>query len=65
MTPADHGYAQCVRCGIWMPAEYLTWDEHDTSRRWCQDVRWCSAQAGWGKGAMEADTGDQNDTEGP
>lgn len=57
MTPADHGYIRCIRCGTWRQPEWLTWDEHDASRRWCQDVAWCSAQAGQGKGAMEADTG--------
>lgn len=58
MTPADHGYIQCIRCGTWRQPEWLTWDEHDASRRWCEDVRWCSAMAEVGKGRMEADTGE-------
>lgn len=56
-TPADHGYIRCARCGTWRQPEHLTWEEHDTSRRWCEDVRWCSAMAEVGKGSMEADTG--------
>ena len=58
MTPADHGYLKCIRCGTWRQPEWLTWEGHDTSRRWCQDVAWCSAMAGMGKGELDADTGE-------
>jgi hypothetical protein len=66
MTPADHGYRWCSRCCVWVPAEAVQPNGNKPDEGWmCLDVAWCSAQAGWGRGAMEADTGDQNAQQGP
>ena len=64
MTPADHGYLQCDRCGTWRtkdavgtPASAGYLGHPPPAMTVCLDVAWCSAQAGAGKGLLDADTG--------
>lgn len=56
MTPDEFGYVRCVRCKTWRRPEHMVPME---SGGWgvCTEVPWCSAQAGAGKGALDADTG--------
>lgn len=60
MTPASHGYVQCARCGTWRRPEGVARTparEGLETLPACVESAWCSAQAGVGKGRLEADTG--------
>jgi hypothetical protein len=58
MTPADHGYAQCVRCGTQMRPGTFSWVIEQAGfqpkdrvigrplcvgEAWCGDEAWCEA----------------------
>jgi hypothetical protein len=51
--PSNHGYLRCPRCKTWRPTCAIAEGEGV-----CNDVAWCSSQAGAGLGRLDADTGD-------
>lgn len=64
MTPADHGYRQCVRCGAWrMPGttrevDWVCLPGDQVARGdQCTDDEVCSRLAGVGAGKLDADEG--------
>lgn len=64
MTPAQHGYLQCVRCGVWHRPENVvetSWiclpGDQVAYGHQCKDDAFCSRTADVGQGKLDADEG--------
>jgi hypothetical protein len=56
MTPTDHGYVKCTRCGCWRPAHLLRvvlTDGHLPMTDVCKDDAVCSRLAGVGDAKID------------